>query len=151
MNASVPATPQVAFHFNAPDKLDYACRLVRKALRRDAQLTLVAPMEQLRQLSTRLWKQAGHDFLAHAVQDDAPELLALSPVVLVESAALSPHRDVLVNLGAAMPSGFEQFARVVEVVASFDEHDRAQARVRWRAYQEAGHVIERHDLVLNGA
>lgn len=151
MNAAAPSKTQVAFHFNAPDKLDYACRLVRKALRRDAQLTLVAPIELLRQLSTRLWKQAGHDFLAHAVQGDAPELLALAPVILVESATDSPHRDVLVNLGAQMPLGFEQFARVVDVVASFDEQDRAQARVRWRAYQEAGYAIERHDLVLNGA
>ena len=30
----------------------------------------------------------------------------------------------------------------------FDEEDRAQARQRWRAYQQAGYQIERFDLVL---
>ena len=141
---------QVAFHFNAPDKLDYACRFVRKALRHDARVTLVAPIERLRQLSARLWKQAGHDFLAHAVQGDAPELFSRAPVILVESAESSPHCDVLLNLGAEIPQGFERFARVVEVVASFDEMDRSQARARWRSYQNAGYVIDRRDLVLNG-
>ena len=140
--------PQVSFHFNAPDKLEYACRFIRKAMRHDARVTVVAPMERLRQLSARLWKFAGHEFLAHAVQGEDAEIFTLAPVVLVESAAASTHQEVLLNLGSEMPQGFEAFARVVEVVSSFDEQDRAQARVRWRAYQEAGHAIERFDLVL---
>lgn len=141
---------QVAFHFNAPDKLDYACRFIRKALRHDARVTVVAPMAQLRQLSAKLWKYAGHEFLAHALQGDDAELLALAPVALVEQAQVSAHREVLLNLGLDMPQGFEAFAKVVEVVSSFDDEDRTQARVRWRAYQGAGHAIERHDLVLKG-
>ena len=141
---------QVAFHFNAPDKLDYACRFIRKALRHDARVTVVAPMWQLRQLSAKLWKYAGHEFLAHALQGDDAELLALAPVALVEQAQASAHREVLLNLGLDMPQGFEAFAKVVEVVSSFDDEDRAHARVRWRAYQSAGHAIERHDLVLKG-
>ena len=141
---------QVAFHFNAPDKLDYACRFIRKALRHDARVTVVAPMAQLRQLSAKLWKYAGHEFLAHALQGDDAELLALASVALVEQAQVSAHREVLLNLGLDMPQGFEAFAKVVEVVSSFDDEDRAQARVRGRAYQGAGHAIERHDLVLKG-
>jgi DNA polymerase-3 subunit chi len=148
---SVAESPvQVAFHFNAPDKLDYACRFIRKALRHDARVTVVAPMEHLRQLSAKLWKYAGHEFLAHALQGDDAELLALAPVALVEQAQASAHREVLLNLGLDMPQGFEAFAKVVEVVSSFDDEDRAHARVRWRAYQSAGHAIERHDLVLKG-
>ncbi len=148
---SVAESPvQVAFHFNAPDKLDYACRFIRKALRHDARVTVVAPMAHLRQLSAKLWKYAGHEFLAHALQGDDAELLALAPVALVEQAQSSAHREVLLNLGLDMPQGFEAFAKVVEVVSSFDDEDRAHARVRWRAYQGAGHAIERHDLVLKG-
>jgi len=143
--------PQVSFHFNAPDKLDYACRFIRKAMRHDARVTVVAPIERLRQLSARLWKFAGHEFLAHAVQGDDSESFALAPVLLVETAAASRHQDVLLNLGAEMPRDFEAFNKVVEVVSSFDEQDRAQARVRWRSYQNAGHAIERFDLVLKEA
>ncbi|KAA5584511.1 DNA polymerase III subunit chi, partial [Pseudomonas aeruginosa] len=107
--------PQVAFHFNAPDKLDYACRFIRKAMRHDARVTVVAPLERLRQLSARLWKFGGHEFLAHAVQGDDAELFALAPVVLVEAVQVSPYQDVLLNLGIEMPQGFEDFSKVVEV------------------------------------
>lgn len=148
---SAPSNTPVAFHFNAPDKLDYACRFIRKALRHDARVTVVAPMPRLRQLSERLWKSAAQDFLAHAVQGDDAQLLAMAPVVLVEQVEASAHQDVLLNLGWDVPQGFAQFAKVVEVVSSFDEQDRSQARVRWRQYQQAGHPIERHDLVLKGA
>lgn len=140
--------PQVSFHFNAPDKLEYACRFIRKAMRHDARVTVVAPLERLRQLSTRLWKFGGHEFLAHAVQGEEAELFALASVVLVESAQTSVHQDVLLNLGAEIPDGFQAFAKVVEVVSSFDEEDRALARARWRSYQSDGHAIERFDLVL---
>lgn len=140
--------PHVAFHFNAPDKLDYACRFIRKALRHDARVTVVAPMERLRQLSAKLWKFAGHEFLAHAVQGEDAESFALAQVVLVESAESSLHHDILLNLGIEMPLGFERFSKVVEVVSSFDEQDRALARVRWRNYQNGGYAIERVDLVL---
>ena len=143
--------PQVAFHFNAPDKLDYACRFIRKALRHDAHVTVVAPIDRLRQLSARLWKFAGHEFLAHALQGDDPEVFALAPVVLIESALESTHHDVLLNLGVDIPTGFEAYTKVVEIVSSFDEEDRAMARVRWRNYQSAGHTIERFDLVLKEA
>lgn len=140
--------PHVAFHFNAPDKLDYACRFIRKALRHDARVAVVAPMERLRQLSAKLWKFAGHEFLAHAVQGEDAESFALAQVVLVESAESSLHHDILLNLGIEMPLGFERFSKVVEVVSSFDEQDRALARVRWRNYQNGGYAIERFDLVL---
>ena len=148
--ADTSSRPQVAFHFNAPDKLDYACRFIRKALRHDARVTVVAPLERQRQLSARLWKFAGHEFLAHAVQGDDVELFALAPVVLVEAAQFSTHHEVLLNLGVEMPEGFDAFHKVVEVVSSFDEQDRTLARERWRSYQSAGHTIERFDLVLQG-
>lgn len=140
--------PHIAFHFNAPDKLDYACRFIRKAMRHDACVTVVAPLERLRQLSARLWKFAGHEFLAHAIQGEDAQLFALSPVTLVEHATFGHHKDVLLNLGAEMPQGFEAFEKVVEVVSSLDDLDRMHARTRWCAYRSAGYAIERFDLVL---
>lgn len=150
MSVSPSSKPQVSFHFNAPDKLDYACRFIRKAMRHDARVTVVAPLERLRQLSARLWKLGSHEFLAHAVQGDDVQLMQLAPVVLVENVAHTTHYEVLLHLGWEVPEGFESFSKVVEVVSSFDEQDRAQARERWRTYQLMGHTIERHDLVLNG-
>ena len=39
----------------------------------------------------------------------------------------TPHQEVLVNLGAAVPEGFERFERLIELVAQ-EDGDRQQAR-----------------------
>ena len=57
-------------------------------------------------------------------------MLAASPVILTEHLPDLPHYDVLVNLTPQVPSGFERFARVVEIVSSGDEMDRQDARAR---------------------
>lgn len=140
---------EVAFHFNAPDKLGYVCRFVRKALRHDARVTVAAPVQVLAHLSARLWKSAPTDFLAHATPGCDAALAALSPVVLVEDAAQSPHHQILLNLHDELPAAAQAFERVVEVV-SLDDMDRALARQRWKGYAAQGYAIQRHDLVLKG-
>lgn len=140
---------EVAFHFNAPDKLAYACRLLRKAVAGGARVVVTAPAEALARLDTLLWTFSQTDFIAHARAPGDAELLAASPVVLTETPAAAelPHHQVLVNLGTALPGGFEQYQRVIEVV-SLDEDDRQQARGRWKHYTERGYAIQRHDLNL---
>ncbi|MFS4518087.1 DNA polymerase III subunit chi, partial [Delftia tsuruhatensis] len=59
---------EVAFHFNAPDKLAYVCRLARKALRHRTQLVVLGSSASLKALSPRLWSVSPTDFLAHAVE-----------------------------------------------------------------------------------
>ncbi|MET0311843.1 MAG: DNA polymerase III subunit chi, partial [Burkholderiaceae bacterium] len=60
-----------------------------------------------------------------------------------------PHQQVLVNLGGAVPAGFERFERLIEVVTGSEE-DRQGARARWRHYADRGYSIVRHDLNLKG-
>ncbi len=140
---------EVAFHFNAPDKQAYACRLLRKAVAGGARVVVTAPADTLARLDTLLWTFSQTDFIAHARAPGDAELLAASPVVLTETPAIAglPHRQVLVNLGTELPGGFEQYERVIEVV-SLDEDDRQQARSRWKHYTERGYAIQRHDLNL---
>lgn len=141
---------EVAFHFNAPDKLAYACRLLRKAVGGGARVVVTAPAEDLARLDTLLWTFSQTDFIAHVREPAETRLLAASPVVLTESPEQAlPHRQVLVNLGDQLPAGFEHFERVIEVV-SLDEGDRQQARGRWKQYTERGYTIVRHDLNLKG-
>ncbi|NMM76466.1 DNA polymerase III subunit chi [Acidovorax sp. SRB_14] len=139
---------EVAFHFNAPDKLAYACRFARKLVRSDLRLVIAAPAPVLDTLDRMLWHMAPHDFVAHCGIDGGPELLAASPVVLLEDPRQAPHHDVLLNLGGEVPQGFGSFARLVEVVSASDEADRQGARTRWRHYAGRGYEIVRHDLVL---
>ncbi|MCE1192130.1 MAG: DNA polymerase III subunit chi [Acidovorax sp.] len=139
---------EVAFHFNAPDKLAYACRFARKVQRSGSRLVIAAPPQALAALDRMLWNLGPQDFVAHCTQDADESLLRVSPVVLAVEPAAAPHQDVLLNLHAEVPQGFERFERVVEVVSAQDEADRSGARVRWRFYASQGYAIVRHDLVL---
>ena len=139
---------EVAFHFNAPDKLAYACRFARKVQRSGARLVISAPGDALGILDRMLWAMAPHDFVAHCRSDADGDLMHASPVLLAMDARSSPHHEVLLNLNEEIPEGFGRFDRLVEVVSAEDEADRVQARARWRHYASRGYVITRHDLVL---
>ena len=140
---------EVAFHFNAPDKLAYACRFARKVQRSGRRLVIAAPEQTLAVLDRMLWNLAPQDFVAHCVLGTDEELVQASPVLLVPDArAAGQHTEVLLNLHAGVPEGFGRFERLVEVVSATDEVDRSEARVRWRHYAARGYAITRHDLVL---
>lgn len=137
----------IDFHFNAPDKVMHACRLLRKALRSHAvELVVVGEPETLNAVDASLWALSAVDFLPHCRSDSAAHLLARSPVVLMAPEGGSPpHRKVLVNLGASLPDGFERFERLIDIV-SRDPADRQAARSRWRHYSDRGYAITRHDF-----
>jgi DNA polymerase-3 subunit chi len=141
---------EVAFHFNAPDKWAYACRLLRKAVGAGAKVVVVAEAASLEHLDGALWTFAPLEFIPHCRwPGPAPEVTA-SPVLLCESldtALLDTHHQVLLNLGTSVPVGFESFQRVIEVV-TLDETERLAARSRWKHYADRGYAITRHDLKL---
>jgi DNA polymerase-3 subunit chi len=137
---------EVAFHFNAPEKLGYACRLLRKAAGSGARVVVTGEPGMLSELDVALWTFAPLEFVAHCHAATAPApVLAASPVVLSPSAREVPHHEVLVNLGSPVPEGFERFERLIEVVTG-DEDDRRHARARWKHYADRGYAIVRHDL-----
>jgi DNA polymerase-3 subunit chi len=137
---------EVAFHFNAPDKLGYACRLLRKAFASGSRVVVTGSPELLRELDTALWTFGALEFVPHChAAQQGERVQARSPVVLSESPRAAPHQQVLVNLGGPVPEGFERFERLIEVVTE-DDGDKAQARQRWKHYADRGYAIVRHDL-----
>jgi DNA polymerase-3 subunit chi len=142
---------EVSFHFNAPDKVGYACRLLRKATATGARVVVTGEAETLRTLDTNLWTFSPLEFIAHChVATAPPEVVAASPVVLADAPRGAPHQQVLVNLGVRVPEGFERFERLIEVVTP-DEDDRQQARQRWKHYADRGYAIKKHDLAAREA
>ena len=138
---------EVAFHFNAPDRLSYACRLLRKAVSSGARVVVTGEGGLLRELDSTLWTFSPLEFVPHCHARAEPSVLAASPVVLAETVHDTPHHQVLVNLGGPVPDGFERFERLIEVV-TLDDDDRQQARSRWKHYTDRGYAITRHDLAL---
>lgn len=141
---------EIAFHFNAPDRVAYACRLLRKAVSSGAKLVVTGLPDTLQQLDAALWTFSPADFVPHCYLESDASVIAASPVILVESIQEVPHQQVLLNLGYAVPNGFERFKRVIEVVG-LDEEDRQLARKRWKHYKDLGHPITRHDLHLKAS
>jgi len=138
---------EVAFHFGAPDRLIYACRLLRKASASGARLLVHADAAMAAALDTALWGVGATDFVTHCDAQADAHMLSRSAVVLHSSGPIQwdASRPVLINLADDVPQGFEQFQRVIEVVST-DEQDRNRARMRWKQYTECGYVISRHDL-----
>lgn len=138
---------EVAFHFNVPDRMDYTCRLLRKAVASNAKLVVTGLAETLQQLDTVLWTFSVTDFVPHCHLDTDARVVAASPVILTSLIETVPDGGVLLNLGPVVPDRFERFERVIEIVGQDDE-DRRLARGRWKHYTERGHAITRHDLTL---
>lgn len=137
---------EVAFHFGAPDRLAYTCRLLRKATATGARLVVRSNAGESATLDTALWNLSPTDFITHCDAAAAPDMRSRSSVLLVDAdATLDTAFPILVNLADDVPEGFEQFARVIEVVST-DEQDRSLARLRWKHYTERGYAITRHDL-----
>jgi DNA polymerase-3 subunit chi len=131
---------EVQFHVNVADPVSYGCRLLRKAVRQRARLAVTGSAETLAELDRQLWTFDPEEFLAHCTVTDsacATPSCHRAPVWLVEDAAQSVDRSVLVNLGISPTPAFEKFARVIEVVSQ-DEGDRDFARQRWRHYLAQG-------------
>ncbi|WP_439587276.1 DNA polymerase III subunit chi [Hydrogenophaga sp.] len=138
---------EVAFHFNAPDKLGYACRLLRKAYLRGARLLVLLDEPDRPSLDAALWTMAPGAFIPHSHTSDPGFVWSRSPIQLASSLPVQSHATVLVNLCNEVPSGFDRYARVIEVVTGGDA-DRQQARERWKFYKENGIEPLRHDLRL---
>ena len=106
----------VEFHFNAPDKLGYACRLLRKAAAKGAKVAVTADREFLRELDLRLWTFEPLEFIPHCGANSAATIVDATPIVLCAALRDAPHHDVAVNFGETIPEGFERFERLIEVV-----------------------------------
>ena len=137
---------EIEFRFNLPDRVDYACRLLRKGvLQGGAKLVVTGDPAALEAVDAALWQATPTDFLAHCRADAPAQVLQRSPVVLATAAdGALPHRSVLVNLGHEVPSGFERFERLIELVGG-DEASRGAGRARWRHYKDRGYGIRHQD------
>jgi DNA polymerase-3 subunit chi len=138
---------EVAFHFNVSDPTAYSCRLLRKAQSRGARVTVTGPRQQLMAIDQQLWALSGTAFVPHAWADAPAEVLVASPIILCEGLPnpAQPSSSILLNGWPEVPTGYAQFERVIEVVG-LSEDERAQARLRWKAYAQAQHTLTRHDV-----
>ena len=140
---------QVAFHFNAPDKTAYACRLLRKAAGQGAKVVVTGDSDDLDRLDHALWTFGALEFLPHCRGDATALMIHASVVVLSGDGQSVPLAPVLVHLGGPTPPEIGQFEKIVEIVGQ-GESDRHEARLRWKQYAALGHDMLHHDVAKAG-
>lgn len=131
---------RIDFHSNVPDKLGYACRLVRKARAANCRIVLLAhDRADLMTLDQLLWTFSEQDFLPHVIAGDP--LAAGTPVILTDSDdADLPHHEILINLSTRTPPHFARFERMFEIISAADA-DKTAGRERYRFYQQRGYPL----------
>ena len=79
---------EVAFHFNAPDKLSYACRVLRKACSNSAQVVVRGADELIAALGAKLIEEAREAAaVVHSRTDLVEELADVREVIAALMAA----------------------------------------------------------------
>lgn len=120
----------------------FACELVAKGVAHGvAHIHIqVDDPEQARRLDTLLWTFRKESFIPHALQAEAED----EPVVIGDRPEARPGA-LLINLSSGLPSGWQAFGRVFEVVVQAPEILQA-TRTHFRQYRDAGIAPEKHDV-----
>ncbi|MBS1208066.1 MAG: hypothetical protein H6R19_464 [Proteobacteria bacterium] len=139
----------VKFYYNAPDRLRAACAITAKAVAQGRKIVVFAPDHgAAQQYDMLLWAAQPLSFVPH-VMATSP-LVDRTPVVMAQALSNLPHDDVLINLADDLPTGYERFKLLVEIVSG-DDTGRDAARQRWRFYKEHQHVVQAYDLAKDRA
>ncbi len=144
---------EITFYFNVPERLIYACRLLRKALRAGGEtasggVAVLAPNNTLGRFDRTLWSFDATEFIPHLLLPNSVTPTAShrrTPVWLVEQAERAAHLNLLLHLGDEPAVGFESFGRMVEIVST-QADERVAARARWKYYKARGYEIRKHEV-----
>jgi DNA polymerase-3 subunit chi len=134
----------IDFYFNAPDRLQVACRLAGKAASQDKRMLIYAPQGDMAQRIDRLlWTWQAIGFVPHCPVNDplAPD----TPVLIATDEDTPVACELLLNLSEACPPHFARFERLFEVVPA-DDAERKAGRERYKFYRDRGYRIANHDL-----
>ena len=140
---------RIDFAFGATNKLSQACQTVlRQYLAGQKIVVYCSDVTMLKAFDLQLWAVDEAAFVPHVMAGDA--LARQTPIILAsenldQAMAEAPAEAWLLNLDEQCPPWVGKLTRVLEIVSD-EESDKAGARVRWRAYQAAGHDLKSHRL-----
>ena len=140
---------EIKFYFNVDNKLNFACKLAKKAYESGRKLVVYAPTPALAsEFDRTLWTLSQLSFVPHVRADHA--LAAETPIVIAQGDTDLSHHEALLNLGDEPPPFFSRFSALREVVLADDDDDRAHARERAKYYKSRGFEVTHMDMKGNG-
>lgn len=134
---------EVKFFFNVEHKLNFACKLAKKAFDDGRKLVVYTSNVALaEEFDRQLWTFAQLSFVPHVRATHA--LAGETPIIIATDDSALPHYEALLNLGDEPPPFFSRFEHLREIVST-DNDDRGRARERSRFYKSRGFEVLNHD------
>ncbi|MHB1949059.1 MAG: DNA polymerase III subunit chi [Gammaproteobacteria bacterium] len=140
--------PKIDFYIlsegNAKTRFLLTCRLIEKAYKNRHRVYIHTQTEaDAHLLDEMLWTYRDESFLPHNLYGEGPD--PAPPIQIGFNTTPDKHRDILINLSFQVPAFFEQFNRILEIVAN-DPEAQAISRENYRAYRTQGYDITTHKL-----
>lgn len=135
---------KIDFFSNAPNRLDYVVRVLKKIQTRQQNTVVFGDINTLNNLSDALWSLNG--FHSHDIHHQSDKKNLCAQIILISTLPENlPHHDVLINLTDTLPTFFASFLRLIEIVPNEDTPKNA-ARERWIHYKSRGYAMTHHDI-----
>jgi len=125
----------------------FACKLIEKAYNLQHSLDILTSDQQsAQQIDDLLWTFKEGSFIPHEMYNAR----SINSPVLIGSNFENRHpapnkQSVLVNLSEQVPSYFDHYERITEIVCG-DASQRQQARRRFKFYRDKGIQPESHSI-----
>jgi len=123
--------------------LTTACRIAEKAYRKGHTLHIhTANEREAHKIDKLLWTYRDISFLPH---DILGETSTDTPITIGYGALTPESDDILMNLDSAIPSFYQPFNRLIEIVCN-DPQQKAHCREHYKWYQQHGCELTTHQL-----
>ena len=143
-NASIRVDFYVLETSDPASRLRFACRLTEKAYTlNNRTYAHVDSAARARELDELLWTFRAGSFVPHQVEPVDPE--SPTPVTIGHSPDCDASGDLLINLAGSIPSFFDRFERVAEIVDA-SEAGRQAGRTRFAFYRDNGYEPNTHKI-----
>lgn len=128
------------------DRFLLTCRLVERIYGTGQRSFIQVPdREQARHLDRLLWTFRQQSFLPHGLENDSDH--EFTPILIGHGEDPGEENQVLINLSLEVPTFFERFKRLCELVDQ-DPNVRAAGRKRYVYYRDRGYPLNHHEIQL---
>ncbi len=139
-------SPQVDFYILDSDQKSkrnfFICRLLSKAYYQGHQVYVLTDHEQEAQtLDDLLWTYHDTSFVPHARVGEIDD----APILISHHRAETNCSDILLNLSDDIPSFYDQFNRIIEVVFQ-EQNTKTISRKHYRFYQSQHIQLTSHEI-----
>jgi len=124
----------------------YACRIIEKAYSSGKMIYVhTASAIEAQNFDTQLWTFRDISFVPHEIYNQG--LSSDAPVLIGYSATVVPtgEKDILINLAPEIPSFYQQFNHIIEIVPD-DDNLKVAARKKYQIYQNSGCQMETFNI-----